>query len=104
MPYRSEKILIAGTVNDKRRKLSDEQKKAIVVLSNNGYSLRKLANMFGCSKSLVHHILNPTLKSKSKKRSTAYWTEAKRKHRKRKQELYKTGQINEIRKNKNKPP
>lgn len=108
MPYRSEKILIAGTVNDKRRKLSEEQKQAIVLLRQNGYSLRKIALMFGCSKSLVQYILNPKVKSKPKKRSTAYWTEAKKKYRSRKQELFKTGQIDENRKRKHrvtgKPP
>lgn len=98
MPYRSEKVKIAGTKHDRRRRLSDEQKKAIVILSREGYSQRKLAAMFGCSKGSIQFILNPGAKSKPKSRSSAYWSAAKKKYRRRKQELYKTGKINERKK------
>lgn len=108
MPYKSERILIQGTVYDKRRKLSSEQIQAIKILNERGYSQRKLATMFGCSKRSVQNILHPQKRSKPKKRSTAYWTEAKKQYRKRKQELYQTGKINENRKRKHrtsdKPP
>ena len=108
MPYKSERIPISGTVYDKRRKLSSEQIQAIKILNERGYSQRKLATMFGCSKRSVQNILHPQKRSKPKKRSTAYWTEAKKQYRKRKQELYSTGKINENKKRKyrtsDKPP
>lgn len=95
MPYKSESIPIAGTKLDQRRKLSNEQREAIKILADKGYSRRKLAEMFNVSKSLVQHVLNPQFRTKPKKRSTAYWTEAKRKYRQRKQQLYKTGKLSE---------
>ncbi len=98
MPYKSEQIPISGTVHDKRRKLSSEQVRAIKILNEQGYSQRKLAVMFGCSKRSVQNILHPQQRTKSKKRSTAYWTAAKKKYRQRKQELYISGKINEKRK------
>lgn len=108
MPYKSERIPISGTVHDKRRKLSPEQVRAIKILNEQGYSQRKLASMFGCSKRSVQNILNPQKRSKPKKRSTAYWTAAKKKYRQYKQELYTSGKINENRKRKyriaDKPP
>lgn len=95
MPYKSESIPIAGTKLDQRRKLSDEQREAIKILVDKGYSRRKLAEMFNVSKSLIQHVLNPQLRTEPKKRSTAYWTETKRKYRQRKQQLYKTGKLSE---------
>lgn len=106
MPYSSEKILIAGTKHDGRSKLSIEQKQAIKILHNEGYSLRKLAEMFGVSKWSVQSIISPSPRKRPKKYSTEYWTEAKRKYRKKKQDLYKSGQLNKIRSKhqSNKPP
>ena len=98
MPYKSERIPISGTVHDKRRKLSLEQVRAIKILSEQGYSQRKLAAMFGCSKRSVQNILQPQKRTAPKKYPTAYWTEAKRQYRKHKQELYKAGKITEGRK------
>ncbi|NDV64004.1 helix-turn-helix domain-containing protein [Bacteroides sp. 224] len=94
MPYRSEKIPIAGTQHDGRRKLSEEQKQAIKILRKEGYSYRKLAAMFNVSKWTIQSIINPPERPKSKKQSKEYWAEAKRKYRKKKQELYKNGDIN----------
>lgn len=91
MPFKSEKITIAGTQYDRRRKLSDEQVKAIVILSAQGYSQRQLARMFGCSKGSIQNILHPQKRYPQKARETAYWTEAKRRYRMRKQMLYKAG-------------
>lgn len=93
MPYKSEKIPIAGTKHDGRRKLSDEQKRAITILHKEGYSFRKLAEMFSVSKWLIQSILNPATRTKPKKYSTEYCTEAKRKYRQKKQELFKNGKI-----------
>lgn len=96
MPYKSERIPIAGTKFDQRRKLSDEQKEAIRILADKGYSQRKLADMFGVSKGVIQYLIHPEQKCKTqqKKRPTAYWTEAKRKHRQRKQALYTSGKLN----------
>ena len=82
MPYKSESIPIAGTKLDQRRKLSNEQREAVKILADKEYSQRKLAEMFNVSKSLIQSILNPQRRAAQKKRSTAYWTEAKRKYRK----------------------
>lgn len=101
MPYKSERIPIAGTNLDQRRKLSNEQRSAIRILADNGYSQRKLAAMFNVSKSLVQTLLAQIPKTRQKKkRPTAYWTEAKRKYRQRKQQLYKEGILNGKRKTK----
>lgn len=95
MPYKSERIIIAGTILDQRRKLSNEQRDAIRILADNGYSQRKLATMFHVSKSLIQCLLNPKTRTVQKKRPTAYWTEAKRKYRQRKHRLYQTGELSE---------
>lgn len=93
MPYKSERLPIAGTNLDQRRKLSNEKREAIKILADKGYSQRKLADMFNVSKSLIQYILNPQPRGVQKKRSTAYWTEAKRRYRQRKYQLYKVGQL-----------
>lgn len=93
MPYRSEKIPIAGTKLDLRRKLSEEKKKAVRILSNEGYSQRKLAEMFGCSRRLIQHILDPQKRSVQSKRPTEYWTKKKHEYRQRKQQLYLDGKL-----------
>ena len=95
MPYKSEKIKIAGTKLDLRRKLSQAQKDAIVILSKENYSQRKLAEMFGCSKRSVQNILHPQERSPAPKRPTDYWTEKKRLYRQRKQQLFLDGKIKE---------
>lgn len=94
MPYKSESVIIAGTKLDRRVKLSQEQKRAIRILSEQGYSQRKLAEMFGCSKRSVQNILHPQKRSSQKKRPTEYWTTKKREYRRRKQQLYLDGKLN----------
>ncbi len=95
MPYKSERIRIAGTKYDNRRKLSSDQVRAIKLLKEEGYSYRQLAAMFGCSKWTVQNIIHPQFRKPTKKRPTEYWTEKKREYRQRKQALFKSGQINE---------
>lgn len=75
----------------------EEQKRkaAIKLLKEEGYSYRQLAAMFGCSKWSIQNIIHPQIHKAAKKRSTAYWTEKKREYRKRKQALYKSGQLYE---------
>jgi transposase len=86
-------VKIAGTKYDKRAKLSDDDRRAIIILSKEGYSQRVLAKMFKCSRWTVQNLLNPQERTAPKKRDTAYWTAAKQRYRKRKAELLKTGQI-----------
>lgn len=95
MPYKSERITIAGTKHDNRRKLSTDQVRAIKLLKEDGYSYRQLAAMFGCSKWTIQNIIHPQIRKPPKKRPTEYWTEKKRNYRQRKQALFKSGQINE---------
>lgn len=101
MPYKAEKIKIEGTLFDKRRKLSEDDKKAIQILTNQGYSQRKLAVMFHVSRRLIQSILSPETKAPPKKYSKEYWAEVKKKYRQRKQELFIDGKIG-FKKNKNK--
>lgn len=93
MPYKSDKIPIAGTKYDKRAKLNKDERNAIIILTEKGYSQRKLAAMFGVSRRLVQHIINPQPRCPAKPKTAEYWAEAKRAYRRRKHELYKTGKI-----------
>ena len=94
MPYKSEQIPIAGTEYDKRRKLTDDHKKAVLILAESGYSQRQLARMFGCSRRLIQSILHPQLpKRRSVKYSRKYQTQKKREYRQRKQKLFLEGKI-----------
>lgn len=102
MPYRSEKISIAGTKYDSRRKLTDEQRDAVIILHREGYSYRKLAAMFGVSKRLIQSIIRPPKRSTPRQRPKSYWTQAKRKYRIRKQHLFKQGFIHETKKHNDK--
>lgn len=100
MPYKSERITIAGTKYDNRQKLSADQVRAIKLLKEDGYSYRQLAAMFNCSKWRIQTIINPQIRKPAKKRPTEYWTEKKRQYRQRKQALFKSGLINEQKKRK----
>lgn len=100
MPYTSEKIKIAGTKYDRRRKLSDDQVKAIKLLKDEGYSYRQLAAMFGCSKWSIQNIINPQVRKAAKKRPKEYWAKKKREYRQRKQALFKSGKIKDKQKRK----
>lgn len=102
MPYKSEKIPIAGTKLDLRRKLSDEQRRAVKILADQGYSQRKLAEMFGCSKGTIQQIVAPHQRSPQKRYPKEYWTDAKRRYRERKQKLLKSGELLETQRRKRK--
>lgn len=93
MPYLSDNILIAGTKHDKRSKLTQDERNAIIILVQKGYSQRKLAAMFRVSRRLVQSIIKPQPRSPARLRPAEYWADAKRKYRKRKNELLKTGKI-----------
>ncbi len=60
MPYLSEKITIRGTSLDRRRKLSEQEKKDITAEYKAGKtSYNKLARQYGVSKRLIIFTVNP---------------------------------------------
>lgn len=103
MPYKSEKIKIAGTKNDRRIKLTPEQKEEIR-LNRGNLSQRKLAKEYGVSRRTVQFIIDPDkLKENLKRReerggSMQYYNRAShaeniREHRRYKQDLMLKGEI-----------
>lgn len=106
MPYKSEKIPIAGTKYDRRRKLTEQQKEYIRWLrEEERLSQRKLAAMFGVSRRLITFILDPEKERKSKERlrqlkkdgrykpTKEEWAETMREHRHYKHQLNVDGKI-----------
>lgn len=95
MPYKSDTIKIAGTQYDSRVKLSQDAREAIKILTEHGFSQRKLAEMFNVSRRLVQMVLDPKPRTTTtSQKPTQYWTEAKRKSRAKKHELLKSGKLN----------
>jgi hypothetical protein len=104
MPYKSEKIKIAGGKYDRRVKLTSEQKKEIHA-NELGLSQRKLAVNYGVSRRTIQFILDPEkLKENLKRRkerggSKQYynkeeWVKTMKEHREYKQDLKLKGKIN----------
>ncbi len=105
MPYKSQKIVIAGTKNDRRIKLTEEDKELIKWLNEEEkISQRKLAIQFKVSKRLIQFVLNPQkLIDNKKKRAERggskiyydkdYHTESIREHRQYKQKLFLENKI-----------
>ena len=104
MPYKSEKIKLQG-LQDRRRKLTDEQKEEIRAIYATGkVGQRPLAKQFGVSRSLIQIIVNPEIAEKKKQRMKEHWreysdreqlTKSVRNLRKYKQELYLKGELKE---------
>lgn len=103
MPYKSEKIKLSET-QDRRRKLTDEQKEEIKRIYKSGVcGTRPLAKQFGVSKSTIQTIVNPEraerIKQRNKERWRDYrpskeeWAKTIREHRHYKQELYLKGEL-----------
>ena len=103
MPYKSEKIKLAPA-QDRRRKLTDEQKEEIKRLYATGLvGQRPLAKQFGVSRSLIQIVVNPEVAEKKKQRikehwrdyrpSKEEWAKTMREHRHYKQELYLRGEL-----------
>lgn len=103
MPYKSESIRLQG-LQDRRRKLTDEQKEAIKEMYATGnWSLAKLGAEFGVSKKTVLLLVNPDSADKAKEYRKENWREfqrtkeertaATREHRRYKQSLYLSGQL-----------
>lgn len=74
MPYIHEinHIKLVG-LQDRRRKLTDEQKAEIIRLRDEGWSLRKLAKEFNVSRQLILITVNPESKVKSDKYHKDNW-------------------------------
>lgn len=90
-------------LQDRRRKLTDEQKAEIIRLRDEGWSMRKLAKEFGVSPQSILFIVNPESKAKNDKYGRDNWrnfqktkeknAEAVRKTRRYKQELFLKGEL-----------
>lgn len=104
MPYKSEKIKLSET-QDRRRKLTTEQKEEIAQLYSTGsYSLMQLARQYDVSKKTVLLIVNKESADKAKqyrKENWQQWQRTKeeravtvREHRHYKQSLYLKGELN----------
>lgn len=105
MPYKSEKIKIEGTANDRRVKLTDEQKSEIKKLHSEGSSIHGLSRQYKVDRRTIQFIVYPERLEENKKRrkerggSKIYYvkekhTKAIKKHRKHKQDLFLKGEIN----------
>lgn len=104
MPYIHETnhIKLVG-LQDRRRKLTDEQKAEIIRLRDEGWSLMELAKEFEVSKKLILLIVNPESKAKNDKYIKDNWrefqqtkeerTKAIKKTRHHRQELFLKGEL-----------
>jgi primosomal protein N' len=106
MPYKSEKIKIAGTEHDRRRKLTEDQKEYIRWLrEEEKLSYNQLACQFGVSKRLIIFICKPETMQKVRERFKQYkkegrykptnkeWADTMKEHRQYKEKLHKNGEI-----------
>lgn len=98
MPYKSEKLKIAGTKQDRRIKISDDKKKEIIALKGK-ISQRKCAELFGISRRSVVFLWFPERLEQNKQRrqerggwrqyyNKKEWAETMKEHRHYKQEVY----------------
>ena len=104
MPYTHEvnHIKLVG-LQDRRRRLTDEQKAEIIRLRDEGWSLMKLAKEFEVSKKLIFLIVNPESRAKNDKYIKDNWrefrqtkeehNEAVKKTRHHRQELFLKGEL-----------
>lgn len=103
MPYKSEKLKLSET-QDRRRKLTDDQKEEIKRIYESGVcGTRPLAKQFGVSRKTIQLIVNPEIKQRQhdyvannwrKYRPTKEeWAETMKEYRHYKQELYLKGEL-----------
>ena len=103
MPYKSEKLKLSET-QDRRRKLTDDQKEEIKRIYAEGKcGTRPLAKQFGVSRSTIQLIVNPAIKQRHHDRTAKHWrdyrpskeewAETMKEHRHYKQELYLKGEL-----------
>ena len=90
VPYKSEKFKLQG-LQDRRRKLTDEQKVEIKDLYSSGnFSLNKLAKQYEVSKKTILLIVNPESKSKNDAYIKEHWREFQEPTEKRNKSIMKT--------------
>ena len=107
MPYKSEKIKLDPS-QDRRRKLTDEQKREIKQIYESGVcGTRPLAQQFGVSRRTIQFIVDEGKKQrcaeqfKQRRKDGRYkptkeeWAETIREHRRYKQNLYLKGELKE---------
>ena len=99
MPYKCEKIIkLAGTSNDKRRRLTDEQKDEIIALKGT-VSQRECAKRYGVSRRTIQFLWDPDKHKRNlqcrqeRGGSKQYYNKKKnseymKRHRHYKQEIY----------------
>jgi hypothetical protein len=103
MPYKSEHIPLSEK-QDRRRKLTQEQKDEIVALYGTGlHSLRSLGRKFGVDKSYISILVNPERAEAVKNRIKEHWRDYKankedwakimQEHRQYKHSLYLKGEL-----------
>ena len=103
MPYKSEKLKLSET-QDRRRKLTDDQKEEIKRIYESGVcGTRPLAKQFGVSRKTIQLIVNPEIKQRQhdyvannwrKYRPTKEeWAETMKEYRHYKQKLYLKGEL-----------
>ena len=90
VPYKSEKIKLQG-LQDRRRKLTDEQKVEIKDLYSSGnFSLNKLAKQYEVSKKTILLIVNHESKAKNDAYIKEHWREFQEPTEKRNKSIMKT--------------
>lgn len=105
MPYKSDKIPLQPH-QDRRRKLTDEQKHEILRIYKTGVcGMRPLAKQFGVSRSTIQAIVNPKRAEYMRNRIKEHWMDYKvtkeeraaiqREHRRYKHQLYVSGELKE---------
>lgn len=103
MPYKSAKLKLSET-QDRRRKLTDDQKEEIKRIYKSGVcGTRPLAKKFNVSRKTIQLIVNPAIKQRQHdyvanhwrdyRPSKEEWAETQREHRHYKQELYLKGEL-----------
>ncbi len=103
MPYKSEKIKIANTKYDRRIKLDDDDKNAIVEKYMKGQSMRSLSREYQVDRQVIKYTIFPHHKEEMYKRNKEYLktyevskdthNKYMRTHRNYKHELHKEGKI-----------
>lgn len=103
MPRKSDKIKLSPE-QDRRRKLTDEQKEEILHRYKIGDgSQRSLAREYGVSRALIQIIVNPNIREAKRQRIKEHWRDYRpckeewakimKEHRQYKHNLYKEGKL-----------
>lgn len=108
MPYKSEKIKLTKE-QDRRIKLTDEQRKEIIEKYTTGlYSQRQLASEYKVSRRLIQFVISPEKYERAKeqrrerqkdgryKYTKEQWNAIQKEHRHYKQKLYLKGELKEV--------